>query len=56
MWFYYQKIQDKNKPIVTMGEVEKKAEEAKNFISRFVGDVSKGSASKQIVLGAGSGW
>ncbi|XP_076261369.1 FUN14 domain-containing protein 1-like isoform X2 [Rhynchophorus ferrugineus] len=39
-----------------MGEVEKKAEDAKNFISRFIGDVSKSSATKQIILGASSGW
>ncbi|XP_066156640.1 FUN14 domain-containing protein 1-like [Euwallacea fornicatus] len=29
---------------------------AKNFISRFVGDIDKNDATKQILIGAGSGW
>ncbi|XP_060537449.1 FUN14 domain-containing protein 1 isoform X2 [Cylas formicarius] len=45
-----------NSKIVKMGDVEKKAEDAKNFLSRILGDVSKTSATKQIVLGASSGW
>lgn len=43
----------KNKDIVTMDDVEK---EAKSIIDKILGDVSKGSATKQIVLGASSGW
>ncbi|XP_030748371.1 FUN14 domain-containing protein 2 isoform X1 [Sitophilus oryzae] len=40
-----------------MGEVEKKAaEDARNFVSKILGDISKSSATKQIVLGASSGW
>ncbi|CAG9828246.1 unnamed protein product [Diabrotica balteata] len=35
-----------------MGDVEG----AKSAIKRFIGDVSKSSASKQIILGASSGW
>lgn len=31
-------------------------DDAKNFIDRFLGDVSKTSATKQIAIGAGSGW
>jgi FUN14 domain-containing protein 1 len=30
--------------------------EAKGFIERFLGDVNKKSATKQILIGAGSGW
>jgi FUN14 domain-containing protein 1 len=30
--------------------------EAKSFLDRFFGDVSKSSATKQILIGAGSGW
>lgn len=30
--------------------------EAKNFLDRLLGDVSKKSATKQILIGAGSGW
>lgn len=30
--------------------------DAKNFIDRLLGDVSKKSATKQILIGAGSGW
>lgn len=36
-----------------MDDVEK---EAKTLIERVLGDVSKTSASKQIILGASSGW
>lgn len=32
------------------------AEEAKSFISRFLGDVGKSDTTKQILVGAGSGW
>lgn len=32
------------------------ASEAKNFIERILGDVSKKSATKQIILGTTSGW
>ncbi|XP_066261477.1 FUN14 domain-containing protein 1-like [Euwallacea similis] len=32
------------------------ADRAKNFISRFVGDIDKNDATKQILIGAGSGW
>jgi hypothetical protein len=31
-------------------------DEAKNFLDRLLGDVSKKSATKQILIGAGSGW
>ena len=31
-------------------------DEAKNFLDRFLGDVSKKSATKQILIGAGTGW
>lgn len=30
--------------------------EAKNFLDRLLGDVSKKSATKQILIGAGTGW
>lgn len=30
--------------------------EAKSYLDRFLGDVSKSSATKQILIGAGSGW
>lgn len=30
--------------------------DAKGFIQRFLGDVSKKSATKQILIGASSGW
>jgi FUN14 domain-containing protein 1 len=30
--------------------------QAKSFIDKVVGDVSKKSATKQILIGAGSGW
>lgn len=30
--------------------------EAKSFLDRVLGDVSKKSATKQILIGAGSGW
>lgn len=43
----------RNQNIVTMDDVEK---EAKSFIERVLGDVSKSSATKQIILGASSGW
>ncbi|CAH1153538.1 unnamed protein product [Phaedon cochleariae] len=42
-----------NKDIVTMGDFGK---EAKSYLQRILGDISKTSASKQIVLGASSGW
>lgn len=42
-----------NKDIVTMDDVGK---EAKSIIERILGDVSKTSATKQIILGASSGW
>ncbi|KAJ8950303.1 hypothetical protein NQ318_021160 [Aromia moschata] len=42
-----------NKDIVTMDDVGK---EAKTIIERILGDVSKTSATKQIILGATSGW
>ena len=42
-----------NKEIVTMDDVKK---EAKSLIERILGDVSKTSATKQIILGATSGW
>ncbi|KAJ8981478.1 hypothetical protein NQ317_007004 [Molorchus minor] len=42
-----------NKDIVTMNDVGK---EAKSIIERILGDVSKTSATKQIILGASSGW
>lgn len=32
------------------------AEAAKNFIDKILGDVSKESATKQIVIGTASGW
>jgi hypothetical protein len=32
------------------------SDEAKNFLDRLLGDVSKKSATKQILIGAGSGW
>ncbi|XP_058817950.1 FUN14 domain-containing protein 1 isoform X1 [Topomyia yanbarensis] len=43
------KKDETNKEIINMGE-------AAGFLDRFVGDVSKGSATKQILVGAGSGW
>lgn len=42
-----------NKDIVRMDEVGK---EAKSIIEKILGDVSKTSATKQIILGASSGW
>lgn len=42
-----------NKEIVSMDEV---AKDAKNFIERILGDVSKTSATKQLVIGSLSGW
>lgn len=42
-----------NRDIITMDDVEDKA---KSFLEKFFGDVSKTSATKQIVLGASSGW
>ncbi|KAJ8923730.1 hypothetical protein NQ315_010311 [Exocentrus adspersus] len=42
-----------NKDIVTMDDA---ANEAKSIIDRILGDVSKSSATKQIILGASSGW
>ncbi|XP_055590284.1 FUN14 domain-containing protein 1 [Uranotaenia lowii] len=38
-----------NKEIINMSE-------AAGYLDRFVGDVSKKSATKQILIGAGSGW
>lgn len=38
-----------NKDIVKMSD-------AASFIDKFVGDVSKKSATKQIIIGALSGW
>lgn len=32
------------------------ADKAKDFISKFLGDVNKSDATKQILMGAGSGW
>lgn len=32
------------------------ADKAKDFISKFLGDVNKSDATKQILVGAGSGW
>ena len=37
-------------------EMSNVGNEAKNFLDRFLGDVSKKSATKQILIGAGSGW
>ncbi|XP_019869380.1 FUN14 domain-containing protein 1 isoform X2 [Aethina tumida] len=45
--------EDLNKEIISMADVNK---EAKSFIEKILGDVSKTSASKQIVLGASTGW
>ncbi|XP_008193497.1 FUN14 domain-containing protein 1 [Tribolium castaneum] len=42
-----------NKKIVKMDDPENKA---KSFIEKFVGDISKYSATKQIALGTTSGW
>lgn len=38
-----------NKEIINMSD-------AAGYLDRFVGDVSKKSATKQILIGAGSGW
>ena len=37
-------------------EVSDVAKEAKSFLDKILGDVSKTSATKQIVIGATSGW
>jgi hypothetical protein len=37
-------------------EMSNVGNDAKNFLDRFLGDVSKKSATKQILIGAGSGW
>lgn len=42
-----------NKEIVSMDEV---AKDAKNFLERILGDISKTSATKQLVIGSLSGW
>lgn len=42
-----------NKDIIAMADVEK---EAKSIIKKVLGDISKTSATKQIILGASSGW
>ncbi|CAH0562430.1 unnamed protein product [Brassicogethes aeneus] len=45
--------EDKNKEIINMADINK---DAKSYIEKILGDVSKTSATKQIVLGASSGW
>lgn len=37
-------------------EVSDVAKDAKSFIEKILGDVSKTSATKQIIIGATSGW
>ena len=37
-------------------EVIEMSAEAGNFIDKFLGDVSRKSATKQILIGAGTGW
>ncbi|XP_055641502.1 FUN14 domain-containing protein 1 isoform X2 [Toxorhynchites rutilus septentrionalis] len=43
------KKNETNKEIISMSE-------AAGYLDRFVGDVSKKSVTKQILIGAGSGW
>lgn len=43
------KKNETNKEIITMSD-------AAGVLDRWVGDVSKKSATKQILIGAGSGW
>lgn len=37
-------------------EVSDVAKDAKSFLDKILGDVSKSSATKQILIGASSGW
>lgn len=42
-----------NREILTMDDVE---DRAKSFFEKLFGDISKTSATKQIVLGSSTGW
>lgn len=44
---------DANKEIVDLKDV---SNEAKTMIEKILGDVSKTSATKQIIIGTASGW
>lgn len=47
---------NKNRKDEINKEVIEMSASAGNFIDNFLGDVSKKSATKQILIGAGSGW
>lgn len=49
-------VDNKNKKNEINKEMSEIGKEASNFLDRVFRDVSKSSATKQILVGAGSGW